>query len=790
MKKFGWAVLAALLLPCWVMAQFKLSGTVQSQQNAALSGVSVKLLNKGYVVLTDNKGGFEFLNLSAGQYRLVVSHVGFEQKTFEVELESNKQVKIQLAERVFVADEVVVSATRAEKNAAFAFKNLDKKAIENVNQGQDLPYLFNNTPSAVVTSDAGAGIGYSGIRIRGSDASRINVTLNGIPFNDPESHATYFVNLPDFASSVDNIQVQRGVGTSTNGAGAFGASINIQTLTKRDSAYAEINSTVGSYNTWKNTLSLGSGLINGRFSIDGRLSRIKSDGYIDRAFADLKSYFVSGAYYGKKDILRVNIFSGLEKTYQAWNGVEERILSTNRRHNDYTYDNQTDNYQQDHYQLFYTRNLSTKLLANIAFHYTYGRGYYEEYKTNRKLVDYNITPPVIGGVQIDRSDLVRRRWLDNGFYGTTYSLNYKPSNAAELIFGGAYNAYNGNHFGEVVWAQYANYDASNSLRNRYEDNDAFKSDFNVFAKANYRVSKLLFFADLQYRNVYYSYFGLNQQAQLAQQNARLEFFNPKFGLSYQINPASDVYASVAIGNKEPNRRDFTDSSISSRPKSEHLTDFELGYRRQGKNYNVSLNGFAMLYRDQLINTGQLNDVGGFTRQNVPDSYRLGVELDASLQLTKKLTWAATAALSRNKIKDFTEYIYDNVNGNLLTFNYKDVDIAYSPNFVASSDFTYRLSKLNVSLLSKYVSRQYFDNSQTRSRSLSDYFINDIRLRYQLSILGLKNVDLNLMVNNVFDVKYSANGSTYPDLNGGVLDRYNYFFPQATRNYLFSLGIRL
>lgn len=771
------------------MAQFSLSGKVTESNGSALHGASVKLKNKGFVVQTDKQGIYDFTNLADGNYTLLVSYLGFENQEQKIHLNKNSKLNFVLQLRSFVADEVVVSATRTGKNSAFSYVNLDKKAIEKVNQGQDLPYLLNQTPSVVVTSDAGAGVGYSGLRIRGSDASRINVTLNGIPFNDPESHATYFVNLPDFASSIDNMQVQRGVGTSTNGAGAFGASLNIQTTTRRDSAYAELNNSFGSYQTLKNTLNIGSGLINGKFSLDGRLSRIKSDGYIDRASSDLKSYFVTGAYYGKKDLLRLNIFSGLEKTYQAWNGVEESIMPINRRHNDYTYDNQTDNYQQDHYQLLYTRNLSNQLLGNLALHYTYGRGYYEEFKANKKLADYQIPPLTIGNTTITRTDLVRRRWLDNGFYGLTYSLAYQPSSQTELTLGGAYNGYKGNHFDEVIWAQYANYDGSNSLRKRYDDNDAFKSDFNVFARLSHRINRFNLYADLQYRNIYYSYLGLDINANAAQQNARLAFFNPKFGLNYKLNDKNEFYISLAIGNKEPNRRDFTESSVNTRPKPEHLTDWELGYRLQQSNLNIGLNAFTMIYKDQLINTGKLNDVGGFTRQNVPDSYRAGLELDGSWKISKSWQWLATASWSKNKIKHFTEYIYDNTDGSLQTFNYNNVDIAYSPSFIASSEMAYQYKKFGVSLISKYVSRQYFDNSETLNRSLQGYFLNDLRFRLQTQVLGLRNADLNFLIANVFDVKYSSNASTYTELNNGVIDRYNYYFPQATRNFMLSLGLK-
>lgn len=785
-------MLAALLCPILSMAQFNISGTV-SENSTILPGAGIKLKNKGQSVIAGSNGRYEFTNLPAGSYTLVVSYVGYATQEKTINLTGNTTVDFKLTALSFLADEVVVSATRASKNTATTYKDLNRAEIAKNNVGQDMPYILNQTPSVVVSSDAGAGVGYTGIRIRGSDATRINVTLNGIPLNDAESQGSFFINLPDLASSVDNIQIQRGVGTSTNGAGAFGASLNIQTTTRRDSAYAELNNTYGSYDTWKNTISVGSGLINNKFSFDGRLSRIKSDGYIDRASSNLKSFFVTGAYYGKNDILRANVFSGTEKTYQAWNGVTEDLLKTDRRHNDFTYDNQTDNYQQDHYQLFYTRNIANKLTANAALHYTYGRGYYEEYKDDQALSKYKIQPVVVGGTTITESDIVRRLWLDNDFYGVTYSLNYTPKSDLSFTLGGAYNEYKGRHFDEVIWAQYANYDASQSARHIYDDNDAFKSDFNIFGRANYQIDQFNIFADLQYRNVYYSYFGKDEIGNPAQQNARLEFFNPKLGLTYNIDAKSNVYASVAVGHKEPNRRDFTDSNINTRPKSEQLTDIEFGYRTQQGIFTVGLNGFAMLYKDQLINTGKLNEVGGQTRQNVPDSYRMGLELDGRWQIVKELAWSATATLSRNKIKEFTEYIYDDADATGKTFvtnTYKNTDISYSPSIIVSSELAYSpIKKAEIAFISKYVGKQYLDNTAASTRILPSFFVNDVRLSYNTAIAGVKNVGLSLLVNNVFDTLYENNGGTYPYLYAGDLSRTNYYYPQATRNFLLSLNVK-
>ncbi|MGQ7853341.1 TonB-dependent receptor [Pedobacter sp. WC2501] len=792
MKNLLFAALVAML-PFFASAQITITGKVTDQNQQALPGATVKLRNQKTAVVSDASGNYTITNLGNGKYTIVVSYVGYKSEEKTVDLNQATTLNFTLAQQNFLADEVVVSATRASKNSATTFRNLDKAELAKNNLGQDLPYLLNQTPSVVVSSDGGTGIGYTGMRIRGSDATRINVTLNGIPLNDAESQGSFFINLPDLASSVDNIQIQRGVGTSTNGAGAFGGSLNIQTTTRRDSAYAELNNTYGSYNTWKNTVSVGTGLINNKFTFDGRLSRIKSDGYVDRASSNLKSFFVSGAYYGKKDILRANVFSGTEKTYQAWNGISQEALETDRTHNDFTYDNQTDNYQQDHYQLFYTRNINSQLVANAALHYTYGRGYYEEFVKNDSLKFYKINPVVVGAEQKETSDLVRRLWLDNDFYGVTYSLSYTPKNNLNFVLGGAYNEYKGRHFDEVIWAQFANYDGSGSIRHRYNDNDAFKSDFNIFGRANYQIDQFNLFADLQYRRVYYSYFGIDPNGTPAQQNATLDFFNPKAGLTYNFTDKSNVYASVAVGNKEPNRRDFTDSDINSRPKPEHLTDVEAGYRTQFSTISFGINGFAMFYKDQLINTGKLNDVGGQTRQNVPDSYRAGIEFDGKWQILKNLSWATTATLSRNKIKNFEEYIYDEdpkaVNP-VVVNNYKNTTIAFSPSIIASSEINYNVLKnASVALLTKYVGKQYLDNTSADSRTLSSFFVNDIRLSYNTSFAAVKNVGLSLLINNVFSTLYESNGGTYPYLLGGELSRTNYYYPQATRNFLLSLNVK-
>jgi len=778
----------AILMPVLASAQFSITGKISEKTSgSALRAASVSLEDPGLSTRTDANGNYIFKNLKAGNYRVKVTYLGFQTMEKFISLDGDINLDMELIPNNLLADEVLVRATRASENSASTYRNISKEELKKNNLGQDLPFLLNQTPSVVVSSDAGNGIGYTGIRIRGSDPTRLNVTINGIPYNDPESQGTFWVNLPDFASSVDNIQIQRGVGTSTNGAGAFGGSLNIQTTTKQDSAYAELNNTFGSYQTMKNTINAGTGLINNKFSFDGRLSRIKSDGYIDRGSSMLKSYFLSGAYYGKKDLLRVNVFSGSEKTYQAWNGVPENLLKTNRTFNGFNYDDQTDNYTQDHYQLLYSHTFSDKFSANTALHYTYGRGYYEEFKEDQKLENYGINPQIVGGSAISRSDLIRRRWLDNNFYGLTYSLNYIPSKELTLTLGGAYNEYDGDHFGEVIRGQFI--PLANTITPYYKGN-GFKTDFNTYAKADLELGKLKLFADLQYRSINYRVNGTDKNRMALNQEDQLNFFNPKFGLSYAINSRNNLYASIAVANKEPNRDDYINSTPANRPSSENLLDLEAGYRLGGNRFTAGINAYAMMYNDQLVLTGKVNDVGEYIRQNVAESSRYGIEADGRVQINNKLSWAITASVSDNKIKNFTEYADDYDNGGQIVNNYSNTDLAFSPNFIGSGELSFQaFKKTEIALLSKYVSKQYLDNTSNLQRSLDAFFVNDLRLRYNTSFKGVKNIGLTLLVNNVFSELYEANGYTFSYMYGGAFTTENYYYPQAPRNFLLSLGLK-
>lgn len=694
--------------------------------------------------------------------------------------------------------EVIILGTKAQTNNPITFQNLNKKEIDKQNFGQDLPFLLNLTPSTVISSDAGAGVGYTGIRIRGTDPTRTNVTINGVPINDAESHGMFWVNMPDMASSSQNIQVQRGVGTSSNGAGAFGASINVQTDGLIPNAYAEISSGYGSFNTWKNTVKAGSGLLANNWAFDARLSKITSDGFIDRASSNLKSFFVSAGRYGKKSIFKVNVFSGMEKTYQAWNGISEEMLKAgNRTYNEFTYANQTDNYQQDYYQMFYTYQFNKHIKAHVGVHYTYGRGYYEEEKLDEKFSTYKLKDTLLvfnNNNTIDtitRGNFVRRRWLVNDFYGTVFSVVYEK-NKLNLTIGGGINQYDGKHFGELIWSQYA---MGGNINQHFYDGKSNKTDFNIYAKTTYKITpKLEGFADLQQRVINYKTNGEDFNSGIyTPYNISLNynFFNPKAGLTYAVQKNANIYGYVGVANKEPVRSDIIQASANSLPRAERLVNYEFGFRKNWAKSAFTANIYYMDYKDQLITTGQINDVGAYNRVNVPNSYRAGLELTAGLQVIKKLKWQTTFTFSQNKIKAFTEFVDDWNNGGQIKTQHEDVDIAFSPNFIGSSMFTYSpFAKFNIDLISKYVGKQYLDNTENENRKIAAFLVNDIRITYGMEIKGMfKHIGLGLQVNNILNEKYAPNGYTYSGYSGGVRGDYNYFYPQAGTNFLTNLVIK-
>jgi len=686
---------------------------------------------------------------------------------------------------------IEVNSIRASDRDPFSKVSLNKKVIENNNLGQDLPFLLNQTPSVVVNSDAGNGIGYTGIRIRGTDGTRINVTLNGIPYNDAESQGTFFVNLPDFSSSVNSIQIQRGVGTSSNGTGAFGASVNLSTNEVNDSSYAELNNSIGSYNTLKNTIKFGTGILNKHFTIDGRLSRISSDGYIDRASSNLKSFYFSTAFIDKNSSLRLNIFSGKEKTYQAWYGISESKLNSNRTYNsagqerpDNPYDNETDNYTQTHYQLFYNNKISKYWKSNVAVFLTKGSGYYEQYKANQNLSNYGIADYQSGNVLITQTDLIRQLWLDNNFYGTIFSVQHNK-NKSLLTIGGGFNKYDGRHFGNVVWTKVQPLVGSNY---QWYNHTAYKNDFSIYTKWTYQLSQhFQSFIDVQFRNVNYTINGFRNNPSLMIQT-NYNFVNPKAGFTYFKN-GWQAFLSFAMGSKEPNRDDF-EAGKSLQPKAEKLQDFEWGIERKNKKISYVVNFYYMNYKDQLVLTGKINDVGAYTRTNISKSYRTGIEMQSNVIITKRINIEANISMSENKVKDFTEFIDDYDNGGQITNLYKKSTLLLSPSLVAGSTINFIPFKDGeISLINKYVGKQYLDNTEKNSRSLGAYYIQDIKLSYRLKFKILKEVRFVGQLNNIFNKRYESNGYTFSYLFGG-LNTENYYFPMAPFNAMLGVNISL
>ncbi|KAA5827861.1 TonB-dependent receptor [Algibacter amylolyticus] len=675
-------------------------------------------------------------------------------------------------------EEVLVKAVRVDADSPITHSNVTKAELAKRNLGQDIPTLLNFLPSVVTTSDAGAGIGYSGIRVRGTDGTRVNVTINGIPYNDPESQGTFWVNLGDFASSTESLQLQRGVGTSTNGSGAFGASLNLLTDATSQEASGLIANSFGSYGTRKHTVKLSTGLLNDHFEISGRFSKIDSDGYVDRAFTDLKSYFLQGVYKDGGTIIKALTFGNVERTYQAWYGLTEDELKEDRRQNPYTYDNETDNYWQDHYQLHWNERFDNNWSTNLGLNYTKGKGYFEQYKAEESAEDFN-------NLIEEGSDVIVRRWLDNNFYVLNANVTYKK-NALELISGISYSSYDGDHFGEVIWG--SDLAAETSIRDHYYDGDATKNDFSVFSKATFKLAdKITGFVDLQGRFVSYKTNGLNSDRVEFTTDANFSFFNPKLGLTYKPSQFNNYYISYARANREPNRDDFENGVTEN----ETLNDIELGWRYNKGKASVNTNLYYMFYQNQLVLTGELDDVGSPLRATSGKSFRLGLEVDANIQFSKQFSTSTNIGLSSNKNRDFSSEI----NGELVDLG--NTNISFSPDLVIGNALNfYPVEGLQLSLLSKYVGEQYMGNIDEASSKLDSYFVNDFNVNYQIKPNKLfKSIVLSVLVNNIFNKEYVSNGYfgsyTYEDPGmptGIATGYYAGYYPQATRNFLVGLTL--
>jgi iron complex outermembrane receptor protein len=707
----------------------------------------------------------------------------------------NAQEKIKDTIKTQTLDEVLVKSIRVDTDSPITHSNVDKEELAKTNLGQDIPVLLNYLPSVVTTSDAGAGIGYTYIRVRGSDASRVNITINGIPYNDSESQGTFWVNMPDFASSIENLQLQRGVGTSTNGSGSFGASLNILSDGVSDNAFSEIGIAGGSFNSQKYNVKFSTGLLNDHFEVSGRLSKITSDGYIDRASSDLKSYFLQGAFINDNTLIKALVFGGKEKTYQAWYGIDAETLENDRTYNPagiYTdndgnvkfYDNETDNYSQDHYQLFWNQKINNNWTTNLGLNYTYGRGYYEQYKEDEDFVFYNFEPIEIGGEVINTTDLIRRRWLDNDFYVINANANYKKDNL-EVSTGIFYSHYDGDHFGEVIWAKYA---SNSEIRDRYYEGNGTKNEFTVFAKATYKFNKKWsVYGDLQGRFLTYKTSGLTSDRVPLEVNEKYNFFNPKTGLTYELSNKNQLYVSYGRAHREPRRADF-ENGIT---KPEKLDDYELGWRFKAQRNTINTNIYFMNYKDQLVLTGAIDDTGAPLRTTSGKSYRLGLEIDATFLICENFRILPNLALSSNKNLDFVS----SIDGELV--NLETTNLSFSPNIVAGNKFEYEpITNLQLGLYTKYVGEQYMGNVDSDVSKLDAYFVNDFNVSYTIdNIPFLREIVVTGLVNNIFNIKYVSNGyyytydDTWTDPTTITTIEGTGYYPQATINFLVGATVK-
>lgn len=739
--------------------------------------------------------------------------------------------------------EVQVIGTRATAQTPIAFVNMDRETIRKQNAGLDIPFLLTMTPSVLTTTDAGSGIGYTSIRVRGTDATRINVSTNGIPMNDAESHSIFWVNTPDLASSLKDMQIQRGAGTSTNGAGAFGGSINMQTESSAVIPYAELSGSYGSFNTQKETVKVGSGLLHKHWAFDMRLSHIKSDGYRDRASAKLKSYFAQAGYYGDQTTVKLITFSGKEETYHAWDGISKEMLKTDRTYNPNGeikekkfitnpdgeveekevvtgfYKDQLDVYRQTHYQLLFNHIFNPAWNVNVAFHYTDGKGYYQEYKNQRTLKEYGLQPYFVPGNPdpVKKSDLIRKKNVASDFGGMVFSLNYQAQRL-QASLGGGINKYVNDHDGNVIWVK--NYIGALSPDHKFYDNTGKKLDANIYARLNYEfIPNLNFYADLQYRHINYTIKGLNDKwdwnadrMQPLDLDETFNFFNPKVGLFWQINDKNNIYASFAVAQKEPTRNNYTDGFFTELPKSERLFDYEFGYSFRSAWFTTGVNLYYMDYKDQLVLTGQLNEIGEAVSANVKDSYRSGIEWSVGAKFTNWLRWDINATWSRNRIKHYTEYLSDvdanwneiyNQDGSISqTANYLgSAPISFSPDFMLNSLIAFNYKGLDASIQSQYVSKQYLNNSGDDECTLDAYFVSNLNVGYTFKLPSTKSVTIGVSVYNLFDEEYESNGyasrsavysttdGTKPVGENPEIVPYAAYYPNAGINALAHITIR-
>lgn len=792
-----------------MVGQHTISGTVTNDLGEPLIQASIFLQGTSYATISDENGGYALTNVTDDTYTIKVSYVGYISHTAQISVSSNLTYNVNLGANTLSMNSIEINANRVKDNGVFAFTNMDREEIAKENLGTDVPFLLRWTPSAVVTSDAGAGIGYTGIRLRGSDATRINVTVNGVPINDSESHGVFWVNMPDFMSSASDVQIQRGVGTSTNGPGAFGGAISMNTNISHQNPYAKVDASIGSFDSRKLSVSLGTGILNDKYFVDGRYSVIKSDGYIDRATSDLSSYYFAAGRVDNRSSMKFVTFSGKERTYQSWYGSPAEkitgsdedlqnfydrnnflfptvadslnLFDSDRRYNIYTYENQVDDYQQDHYQLHYNKLLGDDWKVNSTLFYTRGRGFFEEFKSGESYSDYpSINQAIAPGDTVTGGDLVRRRWLDNDFFGVNLGAEWAINDSTEMLIGGSVAQYQGDHFGNVISAQgITNLDSGL----KYYEGLGEKLDANTYLKLSQKRGNLELFGDLQLRFVDYQISGIDDDLTPLDVSVDYLFFNPKAGISYTMEQQSNVYASFAVAHKEPNRGDFIAAVGGDMPLPERLYDFEFGYRTTAARFAFEWNNYIMLYSNQLVLTGELDQSGAFIRTNAGRSSRIGSEASITVQLSDKLFWNFNTTVSSNKIRgEFIEDLGD------VTFTHENTDISYSPSIIAANAFIYKpIKDLEVELNTKYVSKQYLDNTQNDARSLPSYTFSNLRLAYDWNPPYIGSVNITAMVNNVFNTLYSSNGYTYSYFFDGVITE-NFVYPQAGRHIMVGASV--
>jgi iron complex outermembrane receptor protein len=814
MKILGFGIL--LLFPIMAFSQFKITGNVGTldEENRSIENVLVQEVDRPSNAVKTNENGYFQIYVASFPTKLKFSRIGFQSSTIEIKEGGN--MSVGLAYQPLETEEVLITAgTNVRKNTPVAVTNLNSKDLQPLNLGQDIPFLLRFTPSVVVTSDNGTGIGYTGMRIRGSDATRVNVSINGVPLNDPESQGVFWVNMPDFASSLSNVQIQRGVGSSVNGAGAFGGAVNLRTDQPIHRNYAEYSISGGSFGTLKNTLKFNVKTNSFRWNLEGRVSDIRSDGYIDRASSRLQSYYLAATRSGSKSVLKIMQFSGKERTYQSWYGTPEsrvkndslgmiayadrnylsdkdraNLLNSGRTYNFYTYQNEVDQYQQDHAQMHYGYRINSKLNFQSALHFTHGAGFFEQFRVNDKFSNYQLPVLVVGSDSITSGDFIRRRYLNNYFGGLTFSLDKTSTLLGKKyhgILGGALNSYTGNHFGEIIWAQWA---SVAPLGKEYYRSRARKVDANLYYKAEHQVSeKLNTWLDVQVRRVLYTGTGIDNSLFPAIFNSDYLFVNPKAGLNYQFSVFERIYASASVGQKEPIRSDFVDNALGTIPNPEKMLDLEMGYSKKEQKWMVEANLFWMIYRDQLVLTGALNDVGAPLRINVPESFRRGLEIQAAWSISpNKLEIMGNLTLSQNKIPHFTELIFNYDRMAYDSIEHHSTDIAFSPSMLGSAQLAWSpIKNMKAVWMSQRVGKQYLDNTSNESRKIDAYWVNDLRFECNFRKAGDVQIRMNAIVNNVLNTRYSSNGYTFSYVSGNRVAE-NFFYPQAGRNFLIGCTI--